>query len=159
MLLICSFWWVQEEFTVLCIAYISTVYKSIKVFVIAPCSYVSQGGPWSDISNTCQTSQIWHAWDQTGAGPENFSNHKWSTYYNTKTQMSHRKQNVLVLLHNGDLALVAGSGCLNLSDLIIHSLLNTENKSVCNIFCNLNFLCQMLVIFNIELTWSGTQGC
>jgi hypothetical protein len=72
--------------------------------------------------------------------------------------ISHHKHNRLMLLHSGHLVLVAGSGCLNLSDLIIHCLLNIENKLVYNISCNLNFLCQMVIVFNIELTRSGTQG-
>lgn len=69
-----------------------------------------------------------------------------------KYLISHHKHNMLVLLHNGHLVLVAGSVCLNLSNLIIHCLLNIENKLVYNILYNMNFLCQMLIVFIIELT-------
>lgn len=69
-----------------------------------------------------------------------------------KHLINHHKHNVLVLLHSGHLVLVAGSGCSNLSFLIVHCLLNIENKSVYNILYTLDFLCQMLIVFNIELT-------
>jgi hypothetical protein len=40
---------------------------------------------WKLLITTSMTSQIRHLWDQTGAGPDNFPNHRWLIYYGTKT--------------------------------------------------------------------------